>query len=55
MEETTTGRAERSPLVLALVLVAALLATSALAACNTARGVGQDLGAAGEEIEDAVD
>jgi predicted small secreted protein len=55
MEETTMDRAKRSPLALALALVAALLATSALGACNTARGVGQDVDAAGEEVEDAVE
>ncbi|HEX6011934.1 MAG TPA: hypothetical protein VFY87_09080 [Geminicoccaceae bacterium] len=54
MEETAKSP-KRSPLALALTMVAALLATSAVAACNTARGVGQDIGAVGEEIEDAVD
>jgi predicted small secreted protein len=38
-----------------LAVLAALLVTSAVAACNTARGVGQDIGAVGEEIEDVVD
>ena len=53
--EKTARSAKRSPFALALAMVAALLATSAVAACNTARGVGQDVGAVGEEIEDAVD
>jgi predicted small secreted protein len=54
MEETATTT-RRSPLELTLALVAALLSLSTMAACNTARGVGQDIGAVGEEIEDVVD
>jgi predicted small secreted protein len=53
--EEATRRANRSPLALTLAVLAAIVATTALAACNTARGVGQDIGAAGEEIEDVVD
>ena len=38
-----------------LALLLALLATSALTACNTLEGAGDDLENAGEEVEDAVD
>jgi predicted small secreted protein len=38
-------------LILALMTAAALLCMSA---CNTVKGVGQDLKAAGEKIENAV-
>jgi predicted small secreted protein len=53
MEETAMA-ARRSPPALALALVAALLAASVLAGCNTMRGAGQDLENAGEEVEDTA-
>jgi predicted small secreted protein len=36
-------------------LVACLLLALVLTACNTVRGIGQDVKAAGEAVEDAAD
>ncbi len=37
---------------LSRLVLAALLATFALSACNTVEGVGKDVEAAGEEVQD---
>jgi len=38
-----------------LIVLAALVGASSLAACNTVEGVGQDVQAAGEEIEETAE
>jgi entericidin B len=51
----STPTSRKSPLALTLALLGLLLASSALTACNTARGVGQDVEAAGEAVQDTFE
>lgn len=45
----------KSRLVAAVIASAALGATFALSACNTTEGVGEDISAAGDALDDAAE
>jgi predicted small secreted protein len=44
----------RTPSLSALLLAAAIVSTTLLAACNTVEGAGKDIERAGEHIQDAA-
>ena len=44
-----------SPMRKLSLILATLLVITTLSACNTIRGIGQDIGAAGDAIEDSAE